>query len=133
MYNAYYTYIMSSLNNTTIYVGVTNDLERRVSEHKSGLIPGFTQKYNCKKLVYFESFSDIEQAIAREKQLKGWVRKKKDALIDSMNPERKDLAAEWNIDSSLRSEWQGNAQNDKEMHRLTFICHSERSEAEWRI
>ena len=104
MYNTYYTYIMSSLNNTTIYVGVTNDLERRVSEHKSGLIPGFTQKYNCKKLVYFESFSDIEQAIAREKQLKGWVRKKKDALIDSMNQERKDLAAEWNIDSSLRSE-----------------------------
>ena len=104
MYNTYYTYIMSSLNNTTIYVGVTNDLERRVAEHKSGLIPGFTQKYNCKKLVYFESFSDIEQAIAREKQLKGWVRKKKDALIDSMNPERNDLASDWNIDSSLRSE-----------------------------
>ena len=104
MYNTYYTYIMSSLNNTTIYVGVTNDLERRVAEHKSGLIPGFTKKYNCKKLVYFESFSDIEQAIAREKQLKGSVRKKKDALIDSKNPDRKDLAAEWNIDSSLRSE-----------------------------
>ena len=104
MYNTYYTYIMSNLNNTTIYVGVTNDLERRVSEHKSGLIPGFTQKYNCKKLVYFESFSDIEQAIAREKQLKGWVRKKKDALIDSMNPNRNDLAADWNEDSSLRSE-----------------------------
>ena len=133
MYNTYYTYIMSSLNNTTIYVGVTNDLERRVAEHKSGLIPGFTQKYNCKKLVYFESFSDIEQAIAREKQLKGWVRKKKDALIDSMNPHRNDLAAGWNLDSSLRSEWQGNAQNDREMLRMTFICHSERSEAEWRI
>ena len=95
---------MSSLNNTTIYVGVTNDLERRVAEHKAGLIPGFTQKYNCKKLVYFEPFSDIEQAIAREKQLKGWVRKKKDALIDSVNPNRNDLAADWNEDSSLRSE-----------------------------
>ena len=104
MYKSYYTYIMSSNNNTTIYVGVTNDLERRVAEHKAGLIPGFTQKYNCKKLVYFESFSDIEQAIAREKQLKGWVRKKKDALIDSMNPYRNDLAADWNEDSSLRSE-----------------------------
>ena len=86
---------MSSYNNTTIYVGVTNDLERRVAEHKAGSIPGFTQKYNCKKLVFFESFSDIEQAIAREKQIKGWVRVKKDALIDSANPERKDLAEEW--------------------------------------
>ena len=113
---------MSSNNNTTIYVGVTNDLERRVAEHKAGLIPGFTQKYNCKKLVYFESFSDIEQAIAREKQLKGWVRKKKDALIDSMNPNRNDLAADWNEDSSLRSEWQGNAQNDGEMLRMTRKC-----------
>ena len=92
---------MSSLNNATIYVGVTNDLERRVAEHKSGLIPGFTQKYHCKKLVYFESFSDIKQAIDREKQLKGWLRKKKDALIDSMNPNRKDLAAEWNVDPSV--------------------------------
>ena len=104
MYNNYYTYIMSSLNNTTIYVGVTNDLKRRVAEHKSGSIPGFTQKYNCKKLVYYESFSDIEQAIAREKQLKGWVRRKKDALIDSTNPDKNDLAADWNVDSSLRSE-----------------------------
>ena len=95
---------MSSYNNVAIYIGVTNDLERRVAEHKSGIIPGFTQKYNCKKLVYFESFSDIEQAIAREKQLKGWVRRKKDALIDTINPDRNDLADEWNIDSSLRSE-----------------------------
>ena len=104
MYKAYYTYIMSSYNNSAIYVGVTNDLERRVAEHKSGSIPGFTQKYNCKKLVYYESFSDIDQAISREKQIKGWIRKKKDVLIDSLNPERKDLAADWRIDSSLRSE-----------------------------
>ena len=95
---------MSSYNNSAIYVGVTNDLERRVAEHKSGSIPGFTQKYNCKKLVYYESFSDIDQAISREKQIKGWIRKKKDVLIDSLNPERKDLAADWRIDSSLRSE-----------------------------
>jgi putative endonuclease len=95
MYKTYYTYIMSSNNNTAIYIGVTNNLERRVSEHKSGIIPGFTQKYNCKKLVYYESFSDIEQAVAREKQLKGWVRRKKDALIDSVNPGREDLSERW--------------------------------------
>ena len=95
MYKTYYTYIMSSNNNTAIYIGITNNLERRVSEHKSGIIPGFTQKYNCKKLVYYESFSDIEQAVAREKQLKGWVRRKKDALIDSVNPGREDLSERW--------------------------------------
>ena len=102
MYNQYYTYIMSSFNNSTLYIGVTNDLERRVIEHKSGLIPGFTNKYNCKKLVYYESFSDINQAIDREKQLKGWTRKRKEELIDKKNKERNDLFGF--IDSSLRSE-----------------------------
>ena len=63
---------MSNKNNTTLYTGVTNEIERRVSEHKSGLIPGFTKKYNCNKLVYYEVFSDINQAIDREKQIKGW-------------------------------------------------------------
>ena len=95
MYKTYYTYIMSSSNNRALYIGVTNDLERRVSEHKAGRIPGFTQKYNCKKLVYFETFSIIDQAVVREKQLKGWVRRKKDELIDSVNPERMDLADSW--------------------------------------
>ena len=88
MYNKYYTYILSSKNNSTLYIGVTNDLERRLNEHRSGLIPGFTQKYHCEKLVYFEEYSDINQAIEREKQLKHWSRSK---LIDSVNPERKDL------------------------------------------
>ena len=92
MYNTYYTYIMSSSNNSTLYIGVTNDLERRVAEHKSGSGSVFTAKYYCHKLVYFESFSDIEQAIAREKQLKGWKRERKDALIDSVNKERRDLS-----------------------------------------
>lgn len=91
MHNQYYTYILANKSDTTLYIGVTNDLERRVTEHRSGTIPGFTQKYNCHKLVYFESFSDVEQAIAREKQLKKWSRSKKDALIDTMNKERKDL------------------------------------------
>ena len=91
MYNKYYTYILSSNNNSALYIGVTNDLERRLNEHRSGLIPGFTQKYHCEKLVYFEEYSDINQAIEREKQLKHWSRSKKDWLIDSVNPERKDL------------------------------------------
>jgi putative endonuclease len=89
--NQYYTFILANNSDTTLYIGVTNDLERRVAEHRSGTIPGFTQKYNCHKLVYFESFSVVEQAIAREKQLKKWSRAKKDALIDTQNKERKDL------------------------------------------
>ena len=89
--NQYYTYILANRSDTTLYIGVTNDIERRVAEHRSGTIPGFTQKYKCHKLVYFESFSDVEQAIAREKQLKKWSRAKKDALIDTMN-KRNDMA-----------------------------------------
>ncbi len=82
---------MSSNNNSTLYIGVTDDLERRVTEHKSGKGSVFTAKYHCHKLVYYESFSDIEQAIAREKQLKGWKRERKESLIDSVNKERNDL------------------------------------------
>ena len=95
MYNTYYIYIMSNLNNTTLYIGVTNDIERRVKEHKSGTTTGFTQKYNCVKLVYYEKYSDIEQAIEREKKLKRWRREKKDWLISTMNPELKDLAEDF--------------------------------------
>ena len=93
MYKTYYTYMMASSNNSALYIGVTDDLERRVAEHKSGSGSVFTSKYHCHKLVYYESFSDIEQAIAREKQLKGWKREKKDALIDSVHKERKDLSS----------------------------------------
>ncbi|MBR4808937.1 MAG: GIY-YIG nuclease family protein [Bacteroidales bacterium] len=92
MYKTYYTYIMSSLNNSTLYIGVTGDLARRVLEHKSGQGSIFTAKYHCHKLVYYECFWDISQAIAREKELKGWIRAKKDKLIDELNPERKDLS-----------------------------------------
>ena len=91
MYNTYYVYMMSSNSNTVLYIGVTNDLLRRVREHKNGISGGFTFKYSCHKLVYYESFSDIEQAIGREKVLKGWKRFRKDALIDTINPERRDL------------------------------------------
>ena len=94
MYNHYYVYIMSSLNNKTLYTGVTNDLERRVKEHKSGMIPGFTKKYNCIKLVYYEEYSDINEAIDREKQIKGWKRIRKEELIDTANKERNELYKE---------------------------------------
>jgi putative endonuclease len=85
---------MSSLNNKTLYTGVTNDLERRVKEHKSGFIPGFTKKYNCIKLVYYEEYSDINEAIDREKQIKGWKRIRKEELIDTANKERNELYKE---------------------------------------
>jgi Predicted endonuclease containing a URI domain len=83
MINTYYTYMMTNYTNRVLYTGVTNDLERRVREHKSGLIPGFTQKYHCKKLVYFESFSDVEQAIRREKLIKEYSRDKKNQLVNN--------------------------------------------------
>ena len=91
MYKNYYIYMMSNSRNTALYIGVTNDLNRRVLEHKSFSVPGFTQRYCCDKLVYFEEYSDVNQAISREKQLKGWRRDRKDALIDSINPKRIDL------------------------------------------
>ena len=95
MINTYYTYMMTNYTNRVLYTGVTNDLERRVREHKSGLIPGFTQKYRCKKLVYFESFSDVEQAIRREKLIKEYSRDKKNQLVNNVNPEWKDLSEGW--------------------------------------
>jgi len=81
----------------TLYVGATNNLQRRVYEHKNKMIQGFTSKYNITKVVYFEVFNDIESAIRREKQIKGWLRKKKIELIESMNPEWNDLGEEWGI------------------------------------
>ena len=91
MFKRYYTYILTNKYNEVLYIGVTNDLERRVAEHRSGMIPGFTQKYNCHKLVYFEEYSEVEMAIAREKQLKKWSRPKKDTLIATMNKEWEEL------------------------------------------
>jgi putative endonuclease len=79
----------------TLYTGVTNDLIRRVYEHKNKMVEGFTKKYNITKLVYFEETGDVEAAIAREKRIKGWLRSKKIALIESANPKWKDLSAEW--------------------------------------
>ncbi|OWV15632.1 GIY-YIG nuclease family protein [Fibrobacter sp. UWH1] len=86
-----YTYILFSQRNGTLYIGVTNDLKRRVSEHKSKAIPGFTQKYGVDKLGYFEEYNDVRFAIEREKVLKGWKRERKIKLLESMNPTWKDL------------------------------------------
>jgi putative endonuclease len=92
--NSYYVYILTN-RSKTLYTGVTNDLLRRVHEHKQKLIPGFTQKYNINRLVYYEETSDVTEAIAREKQIKGWLRAKKIALIESRNPEWLDLSTDW--------------------------------------
>jgi putative endonuclease len=102
----YYVYILTNWSNKVLYTGVTNNLERRIYEHKNKLVPGFTEKYNVTKLVYFDSSSDVKAAIAREKQIKGWTRQKKIDLIESMNPEWKDLTGDWGReeDSSLCSE-----------------------------
>jgi putative endonuclease len=91
MFKRYYTYILTNKYNEVLYIGVTTDLARRVAEHRSGMIPGFTQKYNCHKLVYYEEYSEVEMAIAREKQLKKWSRPKKDTLIVTMNKEWEEL------------------------------------------
>jgi len=92
--NMYFVYILSSFTRT-IYIGVTNNIERRLYEHKQKLIKGFTSKYNVSSLVYFESFSDINAAIAREKEIKKWRREKKVALIESTNPDWEDLSLLW--------------------------------------
>lgn len=91
----YYVYIMSSTSNYTIYTGVTNNLVRRVYEHRTGADPdGFTTKYAVKKLVYYESTHDVLSAIKREKQIKSWSRKKKNTLIAGINPAWRDLYPE---------------------------------------
>lgn len=90
----YYVYVLAS-ESGTLYIGVTNDLTRRISEHKQGLIEGFTKRYSCHKLIYYEHYLDINQAIQREKQFKKWRRDKKENLIKTVNPTWKDLSEEW--------------------------------------
>lgn len=82
----YYVYILTSQSNRVMYIGVTNDLRRRVREHKSEQIDGFTKKYHVHKLVYYEEYHEIYDAISREKQLKGWRREKKNLLVETKNP-----------------------------------------------
>ena len=90
----YYVYIMNSPS-STLYTGVTNDLQRRVYEHKHKIVEGFTKKYNVVRLAYFEETSDIKAAIEQEKEIKAWRRSKKIASIKSVNPQWKDLAEDW--------------------------------------
>lgn len=98
----YYVYIMTN-NSGTLYTGVTNDLVRRVYEHKHKLVPGFTRRYNISRLVYFESTSDVQAALTREKQIKGWARARKLALIESANPMGRDLSEGWYEGSAASS------------------------------
>jgi len=90
----YFVYIMASKFHA-LYTGVTNNLERRVLEHKCKLVPGFTSKYHIDRLVHFETFGDVRAAVQREKQIKGWLRVKKIALIVEHNPTWKDLSENW--------------------------------------
>ena len=90
----YFVYIMSS-GSGTLYIGVTNSVYRRALQHKAGEVEGFASKYGCTRLVYYEGFDDVHKAIGREKQLKGWTRAKKIALIESKNPRWEDMAEKW--------------------------------------
>jgi putative endonuclease len=82
----YWVYILTNRSNKTLYVGMTNNLTRRLAEHRAGTASAFTKKYNVTKLVYYESTSEVESAIAREKELKGWLRKRKGELVETTNP-----------------------------------------------
>jgi putative endonuclease len=90
----YFVYIMCS-SSGTLYIGMTNSIFRRTLQHKRGEVEGFAARYACNRLVHYESFDDVRKAIDREKQLKGWLRRKKFALIESRNPRWSDLAEKW--------------------------------------
>ena len=103
MDHKYWAYIIASRSGT-LYIGMTNNLERRVWEHKSGVFEGFAKQYGCNRLVYWESFDDVRKAIDRENQLKGWRRSKKIALIGSLNPRWQDLAEKWGAQMAFAGE-----------------------------
>jgi len=87
----YYVYAMTNWNNEVLYIGMTSNLEKRLYEHEQKLVEGFTEKYNVNKLVYFETTNSVLSAVERERQLKGWTRKKKDQLIEKVNPNWNEL------------------------------------------
>jgi putative endonuclease len=95
MTKTYCGYILASKRNGTLYIGITNDLERRLYEHKNNLVAGFTSRYNVHNLVYYESANDVNAALQREKQLKRWTRKWKLELIEKENPGWNDLSIDW--------------------------------------
>ncbi len=91
----YYVYMLANRSDKVLYTGVSNNLERRLYEHRSKFVKGFAEKYNVNKLVYFDSTNDVRAAIGREKQIKGWSRRKKNELIESINPNWRDLSEDW--------------------------------------
>ena len=93
----YYVYILSNWCDSVLYIGVTNNLARRLYEHRNHLVKGFAEKYQTNKLVYFETTGDVRAALEREKQLKGWTRVKKNTLIAKSNPNWIDLSADWDL------------------------------------
>jgi len=95
MEKSYYVYLITNQNNKVLYTGVTSNLERRIFEHKNKLVKGFTEKYNVNKLVYFEQTSDVYSALNREKEIKGWLRIKKNELVESKNSTWSDLSDNW--------------------------------------
>jgi putative endonuclease len=106
-HRSYWVYILASKPHGTLYIGVTNSLQRRVWQHKTKSVDGFTARYGVNRLVHFEEFRDVANAIARESELKGWLRSKKIMLVQKENPLWKDLASDWHpleVDSSFRSE-----------------------------
>ena len=92
---SYYVYLLTNWNNKVMYVGITNDLQRRIFEHKEKSVKGFTEKYNVHKLVYFEQTSDVEAALTREKEIKKWRREKKNRLVENANPSWMDLSEDF--------------------------------------
>ena len=96
----FWVYVVASRSGT-LYIGVTNNIERRMAEHKARAVEGFSSKYHCDRLVYYEAFDDVHKAIGREKQLKGWRREKKIALIESSNPRWVDLAEKWGAEMAF--------------------------------
>ena len=96
--NVYHVYMLASASRV-LYTGITNDLQRRVNEHQTRRVPGFTQKYHVTQLMYCEAFRDVRDAIAREKQIKAWTRAKRIALIEKLNPRWRDLSEDWNAKS----------------------------------
>ena len=90
-----YVYILTNKNNTVLYIGITSNLLKRISQHKNKIYKGFTSRYNCHKLIYFEELDTIVQAITREKQLKAGSRKRKEQLVNSNNPNWADLSEDW--------------------------------------
>jgi putative endonuclease len=114
----FYVYILTNRHHTVFYIGVTDNLQRRAFEHANKLLGGFTAQYNVEKLVYFEHFTDIRFAIAREKQLKGWRRDKKLGLIEGFNPE-------WKALEETLFEVRNSASHEQ---REATLCHPERSE-----